>query len=116
MSSIKVRRYTEGTGEDAREVEVTEFRFWSKESSLAKLAEYFPMPAPPREPIKVDVTSGGKPLEPITPDETFAKFGHVFERMFAGGAQENPGAPPVLPSHNGNGKPLDSLSGNGKPH
>ena len=40
ISSMKVKRYMEGHGEDAVEVEVTEFKLWSKESGLEKLAKH----------------------------------------------------------------------------
>lgn len=34
IAAIKVRRYTEGRGDDAREVEVTEFKLWNKLDAL----------------------------------------------------------------------------------
>lgn len=34
IASVKVRRYTEGHGDDAHEVEVTEFKLWSKLDAL----------------------------------------------------------------------------------
>src|SRR5262245_10836584 len=40
LASVKVRRYTEGRGDDAREVEVTEFKFWDKLAALDKLARH----------------------------------------------------------------------------
>lgn len=40
IQSVKVKRYTEGHGDDAREVEVTEFRLWSKTDALEKLARH----------------------------------------------------------------------------
>lgn len=40
ISGIKVRRYTEGRGEDALEVEVTEFKLWSKTDALEKLGRH----------------------------------------------------------------------------
>lgn len=38
ISSVKVKRYAEGSGEFAREVEVTEFKLWDKLAALEKLA------------------------------------------------------------------------------
>ncbi len=43
LASMKVRRYTEGHGEAAREVEVTEFRLWDKLSALRTLAQLLGM-------------------------------------------------------------------------
>lgn len=40
VSSMKVRRYTEGRGDNARDVEVTEFKLWDKLSALDKLARH----------------------------------------------------------------------------
>lgn len=40
ISSVKVRRYFEGSGDDAREVEVTEFKLWPKDAALTKLAQH----------------------------------------------------------------------------
>lgn len=40
ISSVKVKRYVEGAGEDAREVEVVEFKLWSKDAALEKAGKY----------------------------------------------------------------------------
>jgi phage terminase small subunit len=40
LSSVKVKRYLEGKGEHAKEVEVTEFKLWSKIDALEKLAKH----------------------------------------------------------------------------
>ena len=40
LSSMKVKRYVEGHGEAAREVEVTEFKLWDKESALVQLGKH----------------------------------------------------------------------------
>lgn len=40
VSGVKVRRYTEGRGESAREVEVTEFKLWDKLNALEKLGKH----------------------------------------------------------------------------
>jgi phage terminase small subunit len=40
IASVKVRRFTEGHGDNAREVEVTEFKLWDKIAALDKLARH----------------------------------------------------------------------------
>lgn len=40
ISSVKVKRYMEGAGDDAVEVEVTEFKLWDKLNALEKLARH----------------------------------------------------------------------------
>jgi phage terminase small subunit len=40
ISKIKVKRYFEGSGDDAREVEMVEFGFWDKNSALEKLGKH----------------------------------------------------------------------------
>lgn len=40
IASIKTRRVVEGSGEDAHEVEITEVKFWDKNSALEKLAKH----------------------------------------------------------------------------
>jgi phage terminase small subunit len=40
IASIKVRRHTEGRGDDALKVEVVEFKLWDKLSALDKLGKY----------------------------------------------------------------------------
>jgi phage terminase small subunit len=40
ISSIKVKRHIEGTGDAAREVEVIEYKFWDKNSALDKLGKH----------------------------------------------------------------------------
>lgn len=59
ISSVKVKRYTEGKGDDALEVEVTEFRLWPKLDALKEVAARVEV----AQPIRVDVTTGGKPIE-----------------------------------------------------
>lgn len=39
IASVKTKRFREGRGEAAKEVEVTEFRLWDKNSALEKLAK-----------------------------------------------------------------------------
>jgi Terminase small subunit len=40
IASMKCRRYTEGRGDDAREVEVTEFKLWDKLEALQKMGQH----------------------------------------------------------------------------
>ena len=40
LASVKVKRTLDGRGEDSREVELTEFRFWDKLSALEKAAKH----------------------------------------------------------------------------
>lgn len=40
ISSVKVRRVLEGKGDEAREVELTEFKLWDKNTALDKLARH----------------------------------------------------------------------------
>lgn len=52
LSAIKVRRYTEGHGDDAREVEMIEFRHWDKVAALDKLAKRLQLY--PSEKVKIE--------------------------------------------------------------
>jgi phage terminase small subunit len=40
LASVKVKRTVEGSGENARNVEITEFRFWDKLGALDRLAKH----------------------------------------------------------------------------
>jgi phage terminase small subunit len=40
LASMKVKRYVEGHGDDARDVEVIEFKFWDKVTALLKLGQH----------------------------------------------------------------------------
>lgn len=62
LSSVKVRRYLERRGDDAREVEVIEFKLWDKLGGLSKLAEHLDL-FQQKKPWQLDLTSGGKPLD-----------------------------------------------------
>lgn len=62
IASIKVKRYFEGHGDDAKEVEVIEYRFWPKLDALREVAARVEPPRP-KEPLRVDVTTGGEPLD-----------------------------------------------------
>lgn len=55
LSSMKVKRYLDGRGEKAREVEVIEFRMWSKDSALEKLMKHLGLMVEKHE-HKVDAT------------------------------------------------------------
>jgi phage terminase small subunit len=48
LAAVKVRRFTEGRGEAAREVEIIEFRLANKVEALDKLARYFGLYGPGR--------------------------------------------------------------------
>jgi phage terminase small subunit len=52
ISSIKVKRYTEGGGEDAPEVEVVEFKLWPKSTALEQLMRHLGL-FKDREPLEV---------------------------------------------------------------
>ena len=52
ISSIKVRRTLEGSEADAREVEVTEFRLWSKSDALEKLCKHLGL-YKERDPLEI---------------------------------------------------------------
>ena len=61
IASVKVKRYMEGHGDNAREVEVTEFKLWGKLESLrdaAKALEMF------KDRLEVS-GPGNKPIEVI---------------------------------------------------
>ena len=63
LASMKVKRYLEGHGYDAREVEVTEFKFWDKLPALLKLGQHLGLFA-----IKIEhggPTGGVIPIEII---------------------------------------------------
>lgn len=40
LSAVKVKRYFEGSGDNAREVEVVSFKLWSKDAALDKLMRH----------------------------------------------------------------------------
>ncbi len=106
VASVKVRRYTEGSGDDAREVEITEFRLWPKLEALEKLAARF-LPPAPQPTQKLDITSGGKALDPHV---TAARFGGMaFSVADAPATGSGPAA--EEPSRNGHHEPLDSRNG-----
>lgn len=100
ISSIKVRRYTEGQGDAAREVEVTEFKLWPKVRALEQLGRHlglFKEALPPPGPT----INGNVNVFP-TPDAVSA-----FLATLAAGAQRDPlradhereqGVPPALPA------------------
>lgn len=61
IASVKVRRYVEGGGEDAKVVEVTEFKLWPKDAALEKLGRYLKMFVERHE--HEHLGKDGKPLE-----------------------------------------------------
>lgn len=67
ISSMKVRRVLEGTGETAREVEIIEFRLWPKLDALKEVAARVepqkpPQPLPGSTPENPVYVSGGLAL------------------------------------------------------
>ncbi len=46
VSSVKVKRYVEGAGDTAEEVETTEFRLWPKNEAIRQLREHMGLVAP----------------------------------------------------------------------
>lgn len=61
LASLKVKRYLEGHGDDAREVEVTEFKLWDKLQALANLGKHLGL-----FPNKIEHTGkDGGPIEII---------------------------------------------------
>lgn len=72
IASVKVKRYMEGHGEDAKEVEVTEFRFWSKDAALDKIGKHLGM-----FPERVIVDDPAR----LTEDELKAKADQVRKKV-----------------------------------
>lgn len=62
IQSVKVRRYTEGHGDNAREVELTEFRLWSKSDALKEIAKLLGLYKPTKHALTDP--SGDKPYDP----------------------------------------------------
>jgi phage terminase small subunit len=80
LSSVKVRRYVEGAGDNARTVEVSEFKLWDKISALDKLARHFRL-------LVDEVRHSGKvEIKVIGVDNFFRKAATV-------GSAERDGAP-----------------------
>ena len=73
ISSIKVRRYVEGPRDDPTEVEVTEFKFWSKDAALEKLAKHLGLL---RDKLELTGKDGG-PIETIL--GKMSQFDDAFE-------------------------------------
>lgn len=95
ISSMKVKRYWEGSGEWAKEVEVVEFRLWPKLDALREVAARV---EPTNPVIKIDVTSGGKTIE----QRDFVRAEAIAEAMRLVGL-----ARPDI-SGNGSGKSVDT--------
>lgn len=75
LQAVKVKRYLEGKGDDATEVEVTEFKLWSKDNALHKLAQHLGLLVEKHEHTGKD----GGPIElehgtGFTPPERFARL------------------------------------------
>jgi phage terminase small subunit len=77
IASIKLKRYTEGTGDQAREAEVVELRLWNKLGALEKLMKHLGLLTQ-----RVEHTGkAGKPIRVEVEDqvrrEFFAELGRV---------------------------------------
>jgi phage terminase small subunit len=77
LRSIKVKRYLEGTGAAAREVEVTELRFWDKNAALEKLGRHLHLfnerPNPNQTAVNVQVNVNNEQPNPICEAERLAR-------------------------------------------
>lgn len=102
LSSLKVRRHAEGHGEAARDVEVIEFKLWDKVAALDKLLRHLGGYPGGKDAKKLDLTSGGKPLEaPRSLPETVAKYAGAIDALLAG-------VGPGLPAPDRPGEPVDT--------
>lgn len=108
ISSIKVKRRIEGEGEDAREVEVIEFRMYDKLSALDKLAKHLGLYPGGKHPKKVDVTSGGKPIEKEAIETTVNRFAAAIGTILAGTGTG-------LPAPHGDAESVDTTGEEGRP-
>ena len=61
VAGIKVKRYVEGKDEDAREVEILEFRLWPKVTALDGLREHMGL----KKPDQLDININGVVALPI---------------------------------------------------
>jgi phage terminase small subunit len=93
LASIKVKRYVEGRGDDAREVEVTEFKLWDKLSALDKAARHVGLYAPEQHE---HTGPGGGPFQ----HEYHARRLAAFRARYGGDAAGDAGV-------DGGGKPPD---------
>lgn len=93
IASMKVRRYTEGGGDNAREVEVTEFKFHDKLNALEKLARHIGLL---KDTLEV-TGKGGKDLELSDADarERIAVLeSRLADRIGRSGGTSPPESPP----------------------
>src|SRR5579871_5053308 len=72
ISAVKTRRYTEGRGEDAREVEVVEFKLWDRLGSLRDLGRHLKLFTDQHE-HKVSVDLSGLSDEQLLQLETLLR-------------------------------------------
>ncbi len=94
ISSIKTKRYLEGHGDDAREVEVTEYKCWNKIAALKELREFM-HPVEPPSPASINVYPNG-----ISDDELLNRLRSIADRVkkrltIAGGEEGSPVADPA---------------------
>ena len=72
IASVKIKRQIEGTGDDAREVEVIEFKLWDKPGSITKAMQHLGMLIEKHEhsgkdggPITVKILGGDTSMDDI---------------------------------------------------
>jgi phage terminase small subunit len=92
IASIRVKRYTDGRGEDARRVEVTEFKLWNKTAALERLGDHLGIWGKPEGGVLVNVT--------ITTEDVLEAKRRVAE------CRRAIGAPPLITS-DGDGQVQD---------
>lgn len=89
IASVKVRRFWEGSGEDAREVEMTEFRLWEKLGALRALADHLGLDAPKKTEVNVRNDD-----DELTDEELDARIAERQARLARGPGGEVPPASP----------------------
>ena len=58
---MKVRRYVEGKGEDARIVEIIEFKFWDKQTATDQITRHFGYYKPTKfQDVPVDLSQASE--------------------------------------------------------
>ena len=77
IASIKLKRYTEGKGDQAREAEVLELRLWNKNDALDKLMKHLRLFNERAEPTGTDPQDSGRPVSDQERREFFAALGQT---------------------------------------
>jgi phage terminase small subunit len=120
ISSVKIKRVIEGTGDFAQEVEVIEFKLWDKPGSITKAMQHLGMLVEKHE----HAGPGGGPIKTeVTHDltSTVDRYADAVGEIIAARGKsctpcEPTGASPGIPAPHRNGKPMDSRNGTGKAH